>query len=147
MDTSETACFPDLLDGALGRYWHGLADGVPGPDEFLQQPDPPPDSRLLVVGNAASGSESAALCRVESTSSRTAKTAAHAKTAAQRVTVSALKRRPYGLPSLREFPGHQRTGPSSPIISRRMILIGTKPPASRRSWKSVRENLSPIFAR
>ena len=43
--------------------------------------------------------------------------------------------------------GHQRTGPAVPIISRRMILSGAKPPASRRSWKSVRENLSPIFAR
>ena len=27
MNTSETACFRDVLDGVLGRYWHGLADG------------------------------------------------------------------------------------------------------------------------
>ena len=31
------------------------------------------------------------------------------------------------------IPGDQRTEPSAPIISRRMILIGAKPPASRRS--------------
>ena len=60
-----------------------LFSAVPGPDELLQQLDPPPD---LVVGNAARGSES--------TSPRTR------EDCCTRVSASALKRRPYGLPSL-----------------------------------------------
>jgi hypothetical protein len=37
------------------------------------------------------------------------------------------------------------TGPSAPIISRRMILTGASPAARKRSWNSISENLAPIF--
>src|SRR5579863_2812428 len=46
---------------------------------------------------------------------------------------------------IRENPGGYNNGPSTPIISRRMIFTGTSPAARNRSWNSVSENFAPIF--